>query len=55
MNLRENLTNKVDFFLVSQSIWIKLLACFGGAPEIPLFAYTESQERYGIDGELIEP
>lgn len=39
MSLREDVTRDRDFVLVNTISWLKLLATFGGAPEIPIYNY----------------
>ena len=37
MSIRDDIIIGKDFVLVSQTSWLKLVAAFGGAPEIPIF------------------
>jgi hypothetical protein len=42
MSLREDLKNEVDFKLINQPLWSKLLHAFGGAPEISYFLVNKN-------------
>ena len=50
MSLREDVTRDRDFVLVNTSSWLKLVATFGGAPEIPIYQYFIENTRTLEDG-----
>lgn len=51
MTLKGDLERDVDFKLVNQTVWQKLIYAFGGAPEISFFQVTEARES----GSVAEP
>ena len=53
MSLKQGLQNAKDYYFISYNNWIKLFSGFGGAPEIPFFAYNVENRIEKADGEVI--
>jgi hypothetical protein len=50
MSLRDDIKVNKDYVLVGTSSWLKLVAAFGGAPEIPIYQYTVEERETQPDG-----
>ena len=52
MALKNGLEKGKNYFLISQANWMKIFSGFGGAPEIPIFAYNVETKIEKPDGEI---
>ena len=54
MTFRDDAVRGKDYELLGQQLWMKLLARFGGAPEIPFFQYFEEEAAPAGHAESIQ-
>ena len=53
MTIKEDIVEGNDYYIITQSNWMKLKATFGGAPEIPFFTYNVEKRIERSDGEVL--
>ena len=53
MTIKEDIVEGKDYYIITQTNWMKLMSTFGGAPEIPFFIYNVEKRIERSDGEVL--